>query len=350
MKQKLISILFFVLFFIVFWYFYGNEYQEFYEEKLKISQQNELIQEKVRDFSLQDTVGISSNPQLFVTPSKEFLDMLVEKIDTAKERVYMEVYIFTEKRVLESLKKAYQRWVDVQVILEKNPYRAPWLNDKRFKELEKSGISVQWSDTKNYALNHAKLLIIDQEAIISTGNMSYSTFTKNRDFFISTFDVDIVATLSQLFYNDFHWIKTSPYHPNIILSPEYSRSKISQMFQEAEKSIFMYFQYLQDDNLESLLIEKSQSGTDVKIVVDDDFFKEYQDKIYDLRQAWIEIHEYHKSSMHAKAILIDEKYLYIWSINFSTYSLDKNREVGIIISELSLINQFLDVFTWDISN
>ncbi|MDF1682884.1 MAG: phospholipase D-like domain-containing protein [Patescibacteria group bacterium] len=31
--------------------------------------------------------------------------------------------------------------------------------------------------------------------------------------------------------------------------------------------------------------------------------------------------------MHSKAILIDNKYLFLGSVNFSSYSLDRNREV-----------------------
>jgi phosphatidylserine/phosphatidylglycerophosphate/cardiolipin synthase-like enzyme len=52
--------------------------------------------------------------------------------------------------------------------------------------------------------------------------------------------------------------------------------------------------------------------------------------------------------MHAKAILIDEKYLFIWSINFSSYSINKNREVWIIIKNSKIINKFLKIYNQDI--
>jgi len=34
-----------------------------------------------------------------------------------------------------------------------------------------------------------------------------------------------------------------------------------------------------------------------------------------------------KPEIHAKSLLIDETYLYIGSVNFSSYSIDKNREI-----------------------
>jgi phosphatidylserine/phosphatidylglycerophosphate/cardiolipin synthase-like enzyme len=54
--------------------------------------------------------------------------------------------------------------------------------------------------------------------------------------------------------------------------------------------------------------------------------------------------------MHAKAILIDEKFLFIWSINFSTYSIDQNREIWILIINNEIINNFLNIFNQDIKN
>jgi len=42
------------------------------------------------------------------------------------------------------------------------------INDKTYDELKKNNIEVIWSNTKNYALNHSKMLIIDDEVILST--------------------------------------------------------------------------------------------------------------------------------------------------------------------------------------
>jgi len=54
--------------------------------------------------------------------------------------------------------------------------------------------------------------------------------------------------------------------------------------------------------------------------------------------------------MHAKAILIDKEYLFIWSINFSYYSIDRNREVWILIKNSKIINNFLKIYNQDIKN
>jgi len=96
------------------------------------------------------------------------LEEIVKKIDKAKERVYIEVYMLTEKRIIEAIKNAKKREIDVKVILEKNPYMSPRLNDKAYNALLESEVDVIWSNPKAYSLNHSKIILLDNEIIIST--------------------------------------------------------------------------------------------------------------------------------------------------------------------------------------
>jgi phosphatidylserine/phosphatidylglycerophosphate/cardiolipin synthase-like enzyme len=54
-----------------------------------------------------------------------------------------------------------------------------------------------------------------------------------------------------------------------------------------------------------------------------------------------------KPYIHSKAFLVDERWLLIGSMNMSTNSLDKNREVGIILIDQSQISSFLQQFNTD---
>jgi phosphatidylserine/phosphatidylglycerophosphate/cardiolipin synthase-like enzyme len=53
--------------------------------------------------------------------------------------------------------------------------------------------------------------------------------------------------------------------------------------------------------------------------------------------------------IHAKVIIIDRKAAFIGSINFSKYSIDRNRELGIIVMDPEIIRRLEDVFNrdWD---
>ena len=68
--------------------------------------------------------------------------------------------------------------------MEKNPYNARNINDKTYDYFFARNIDVVWSNPDEFSLNHAKFIIIDDELILSTGNLSFSTFSSNRDLFL----------------------------------------------------------------------------------------------------------------------------------------------------------------------
>jgi phosphatidylserine/phosphatidylglycerophosphate/cardiolipin synthase-like enzyme len=68
-----------------------------------------------------------------------------------------------------------------------------------------------------------------------------------------------------------------------------------------------------------------------------------------LIKSWIKIYQIPKYTMHTKAILADNEYLFIWSVNFSEYSFDKNREIWILLKEEKIISKFNEIFNKDIA-
>jgi len=139
--KKLLSIFWFALFIWIFWYLYWEEYIAFQQEAQVVRQQQNQITQEVQDFSVGDIRDLES-VEFYHTPDTSFLNDMVARIDNADKRVYLEVYIFTEKRIRSALKAAHKRGVDVRIILEKNPYLAPRLNDSVFNELKDFGINI----------------------------------------------------------------------------------------------------------------------------------------------------------------------------------------------------------------
>lgn len=278
----------------------------------------------------------------------KLLDELVWKIDSAEKKVYLEVYIFTEKRIRKAIIDAHKRWVDVKVILEKNVYKAPTLNTQAFKDLQKAWVPVVYSNPENYSLNHSKMMIVDDEVILSTGNYSYSTFRYNREFFVFLKNPALENTFWEIFQNDFEGIKKNIYHNNLVLSPFSSRIKIEYLLKNAKKSIKIYAHNFSDTSVMDILFQKQKENIDIKMIFPD--FKKVasnQEKVEKLQENNIAIKIVDKPEIHAKAILIDDEYLYIGSINFSSYSIDKNREIGLLIKNREILSQFLDIFEAD---
>lgn len=336
MKKLLILLLFFL-------FSCQNEYVEFHQYK----KEQDFIQSEIQNFSLEH-IEYLPWVQLYSTPDLAFLDSLTTKIEQAQKRVYVEVYIFTEKRLRKALIDAKKRWLDVKVVLEKNVYKAPTLNRQTYQDLEKAWVSVVYSNPENYALNHTKMMIVDDEVILSTGNYSYSTFRYNREFFLFLNNKNILLLFLEIFENDFAGVKKNVYHPNLVLSPFSTRKKLEHILENAQQSIQIYAHNFSDKSVRDLLVEKQKSWIKVQMVFPD--FKKVASNdeiVWYFQENNIDITIVDKPEIHAKSILVDERYLYLWSINFSQYSMDKNREIGILLKNEDIIKQFLDMFHTD---
>lgn len=346
--NKIFQIVCVLIFFLSFTYFFGDDYWDFHEwEKHK-----QVFQEQVSQTS--QTVNLDEVPDykwdidLWSTPSKELLQKLVQEIDAAQREVLVEVYIFTERDLRDALIRAHKRWITVQILLENNPYKAPYLNDNHYEAFREAWLDVKWSDPLNYSLNHSKLLIIDERAYVATWNFSYATFTKNRDIFLELRDETLVWKLKELFALDFGHELSGVFDESLLISPYSSRWKIEWLIERAEESIDFYFPYMTDDGLEQAFSNQVKQGIRLRGIMWNDYISENTEDVKRLKQIWWNIFPMKSPKLHAKAILVDQKYLYIGSINFSTYSLDENREMWLIITNPEIISEFQDIFEWDL--
>lgn len=344
LEKKITGILL-LIFFSVASYFFSWDYFAFQVEEREKVESQEQLKSGIESFSYENIQEIESI-DFFATPNLIVRDYIKEKIDNAKEKVFLNTYIFTEKEIRKSIIDAHKRGVKVEVILEKNVYLAPHLNNPSFEELENAWIAVHWSNPYNYALNHAKYFVIDNELIVSTGNVSYANFATNRDLFLFIWDSDFVSFAEEVFRRDFAWEEKELYHDSFLLSPTSSRKKISYLLDIAQQDIKMYVPYLQDKAIFEIIKKKREEGVNITIITnepeEDIFFEK-------LQKLWVEI-VFIKRKVHAKAILIDNKFLYVGSINFSSASMDENMEMGIVLKNKEIIEDFWEVFNWDYQN
>lgn len=346
--NKIIQIVFIILFVIIFSIFNFNEYKTFHLKKIEEKKYLNDLTKSSENFRLEDIKELT-NIDFYYTPNKDLLLNIVEKINKSKNEIYLESYMLTENRIQESLIKAHKRWIDVKVLLEKSPYKSYNINNKTYDKLKKSWIKINWSNKANYSYNHSKILLIDDLSIISSWNFTYSTFTKNRDFFIYTTDKNINSKLKNNFLNDFNWIKINLFDNNLVFSPNSSRDIFEKLFLWANKKIQMYFQYVLDDKLVNDLIKlKKEKNLEIEIILAKTAKQDENTK--KLKEKWINILFEEKFTMHAKAILIDDKFLFIWSENFSSNSLDENREIWILVINQKIIDKFKDLFLSDKRN
>ncbi|MDD2916711.1 MAG: phospholipase D-like domain-containing protein [Candidatus Gracilibacteria bacterium] len=324
-----------------------NEYWQFHEQKQAIETEKEQSQNALQDFSVSKIED--RDVEILSTPDKKVLDRLISLIETAKKEVYIEVYILTEKRIIQALKDAKKRGVDVRVVLEKNVFGATSINSKTFKTLESAGVQVTYDNSKLYNFIHTKLLLADDTYVITTGNLSYASFTTNREFYVIGKNEADIGTLKDIFLADFSGREIFESTPNLVISPINSRKKIETILNSARESIYLYAENFGDDSILAILSGKIQDKIPVTIcMADPTKVPSNTEAIATLKSHGIDVRTSKKPIIHAKRALVDGRYSYIGSENYSTNSLDENREIGILTkSSPEATKTFLAIFESD---
>ncbi len=82
--------------------------------------------DEYRDHHLRETFipqiiassGSSLSGEIFILPSTDILKNIVASIDHAQKKIWVEIYMWTEKSTIDAIVRAKKRGVDVRVILE----------------------------------------------------------------------------------------------------------------------------------------------------------------------------------------------------------------------------------------
>lgn len=311
------------------WPWYGNIVQE--EE---FNSENFLENLKVVSWTV------------FQWPSNELYAQYGEFLDSTDEYLKLETYDFTNNFFKTRFQSLSSHWIPVQVILENNKYQQ---YQNTFRQLQEyfswdDNIELRSDEQMWTTYVHAKITMNEDRFRVQTANLTKSSFESNREHFFYWDDSKFRDSLENLFDADWVWddLSTLNLHPNLVVCPLNCRDVIKTLLESAEKSIVIQTQYIMDDEILDILHEKS-SEVEMAIIVAD------TDDNYDLvSYFWPWIARTLKSRYnHTKMILVDEKYLLLGSMNLSENSLDKNREIWIILMDTWHILTFKNWFKQD---
>lgn len=289
------------------------------------------------------------NISLFIEPEDGRLPV-IEAIDKAAKSIDLEVYLLSDDEIIKRLIEAQKRGVSVRVILEESPYSGFSENKEVKEKLSHYGIDVKWNN-RVYVYTHSKFIVIDGKiVIIMTLNLTKSSFTKNREFGLLVPDPAIAKEVEKIFEADWN---RKPYRDSenaIIVSPENAREKMEQLLRSANSEILIYAEDMDDPSLKQILKNKSSEGVVIYCIIADPYvIDENKYVIEELSSYGIRIKYLLNPFVHAKVAVIDRSVCYIGSINFTSNSLDNNREVGIFTSSNAVTSRVISQFFKDYS-
>ncbi|GAC1443074.1 MAG: hypothetical protein NVSMB52_01010 [Chloroflexota bacterium] len=266
---------------------------------------------------------------------------LIRALDRARSAIFVEMYILTDHRVIRALQRASAQGVRVYVMLERHPYGMGLQPEHLADELLASEIMVRWSPPQ-YLLTHAKTVVIDDRiGIISSANFSRSAFSRNRDLLIFLTRGMEVRDLSALFRADWDRLSVTMTDPNLIISPDDSRAKITSLIRCARHTLSIYAEEVGDVRTESLLVREAATGVHVRLIL---AWGQTPSAARYLTRGGVRVRQLRKPYIHAKMLLVDAALAFVGSENLSTQSLDRNREVGALIrgSQLTRLSHVFD--------
>lgn len=296
-------------------------------------------------------ITATNSVSVFIQPESG-RDPLIKAINSAQKEILIEVYLLSDKEIVDSLKKAKSRGVSVMIIMEKHPFGGNNSNNKTKQELDRSGITTKWSNNK-FALTHQKTIVIDsQKAFILNQNLTPSSFSKNREYNILDTNQNDVLQLRNIFISDWEGKNFDPQSSSIIESPNTSRTSIISLIKKAQKNIDIEIEVIEDREILQLLAEKSNSVQIRLLIPPLNQINSNTVAVNLLKQKGVVVKKLTNPYVHAKLILVDAKFAYIGSINLSSQSMDQNREAGIILSNLQISQTLSQTFQndWNSAN
>lgn len=270
-----------------------------------------------------------------------------KSLRSAEDTVKIQTYEFTKKEIKQIVKWLFEKWVIVNLIMENNKYQQYQNTRKQIEEYfaDYPRFEIRSDDQMWTLYTHSKIALIDSWFWIQTANLTHSSFTANREHFFYSQSTWVWNSLNTIFDKD--WIgvpiEIDDIHPNLVVCNINCRAVIENLLSNAEKSIYIQTQYILDESILEILKEKYDELDDMKFIVSD---TDSNDFLIDYFGPWV-ARKFSKYYNHTKMILIDDEKLLLWSMNLSDTSLDKNREIWIILIDTWIISEFKELFEND---
>lgn len=132
---------------------------------------------------------------------------ILESIKSAEKSIHAELYVLSNKEVINELIEAHERGVDVRIILDPNFAYTGWSpNGKSFDKLTKAGVPIRWFKMEKRGRLHAKWATIDGEKfIIGSANWSHKGLNINREIGAYVEDEKATNEFDRQFYYDWRY-------------------------------------------------------------------------------------------------------------------------------------------------
>jgi len=284
-------------------------------------------------------------------------NIIIDTIKNARKTIDITIYEINDPQINAVLLDAKRRGVKVRIIYN---YYSFINSGKMLKSQEaidtfiSGGIQVKKASS-SYEITHQKTITVDDEkSIIMTFNLLPDYFSQTRDFGIITTDKKEIAEIKGVFESDWNYLPAVVSVKSLVWSPINSRQKILELINSAKESLDIYNEELQDEECINALINAGKRGVKVRVISAkiERYGEDLNAKARQiLNNNGVVARCGTSLYIHAKMVLVDRRrdnaVAFIGSENLSEVSLDRNRELGILVYERDILDKLYNVFQSD---
>ncbi|WP_266160789.1 phospholipase D-like domain-containing protein [Dyella silvatica] len=285
----------------------------------------------------------NATTQTLVIEPDQGLTPIYNLIQSAKSSIDMTMYELADTQAQTLLDQAAANGIRVRVILDQNlEYNN---NLAAYNDLNSHGVQVVWAQTK-YAATHQKSIVIDNTtAAVMSLNFTSRYYSTSRDYAVIENDPSDVAAIESTFSADFNAQSiTPPVGDDLVWSPTNSKTSLVNLINSAQSSLLIENEEMSYSTIVTALVNAANRGVSVTVCMTDS--SSWTSNFDKLAAAGVKISTYASSAplyIHAKAIVADygtaNAKAFVGSENFSSYSLTRNRELGLITTNASILSQ-----------
>ncbi|MGN0018219.1 MAG: phosphatidylserine/phosphatidylglycerophosphate/cardiolipin synthase family protein [Candidatus Gastranaerophilaceae bacterium] len=343
-------------------------------------QSNEIVKEKelIKNIHPKSFSISKENIKLFLTdlttvlyPSgkctSDFCKELVIQINNSNKSIDMALYGYTNiPDITFAIERAIKRGVQVRMVYDVNNKGLNFYPDtfNMARMIVGSKGDYGESDYQN-SIMHNKFFIFDKK-IVLTGSANISSsdvcgFNSNAIILIKSPEIAEIyeQEFNQMAENNFHNKKLKLEHKeNILLGDSiisvYFSPKdrtidniLIPLINNAKKYIYIPTFIITHKPVTQALIDAKTRGVDIKIIIDATSANNKYSTHQQLRDNKILVKtENYAGKMHAKSLIIDDKYVIVGSMNLSKNGNSKNDENILVIENPNLAKYYKDFFVY----
>ncbi|MDY6780387.1 MAG: phospholipase D-like domain-containing protein [Halobacteria archaeon] len=325
--------------------------------------------------------------------------VMKEFLKSADETVDMSAYTFDSQAVADALVAAERRGVEVRVLVEGSPPGGFESDDARvLRGLVKKGVEVHVidGDRERYRFHHAKYAVVDDEkALVTSENWEDETFSPEasgpRGWGVVVESDGVARYLGKVFEDDLGWSSVKDWenvsldthepdsddegrHPTrfrsrefddarvgVVLSPDTSRRAVVRAIRNATRSLYVQQAYIRpwdgspgSNPYLDAVIQQARSGVEVRVLLDSRWYVEKENRrVVERLNALAESQnlpleaKLSEGAVHNKGFVVDNRTVFVSSVNWNRNSVKNNREVGVLVHDDEVATYFARVFLHD---